>query len=74
MKTLFKKQNKTQQLSFREKLESKIRLNSAAVHFILLLPHTRLFHHFSFYSFQRSATNLEIQFLPYESESMIFRN
>lgn len=47
---------------------SKIRLNSAAVY---LLPHMRLFHHFSSYSFQRNTTNLEIQFLPYESESVI---
>lgn len=31
----------------------------------------RLFHHFSSYSFQRNTTNLEIQFLPYESESVI---
>lgn len=74
MKTLFKKQSKTHQLSFGEKLESKIRLNSAAVRFILLLPHTRLFHHFSFYSFQRNATSLEIQFLPHKSESVLFRN
>lgn len=29
----------------------------------------RLFHHFSFYTFQGNTTNLEIQFLPYESES-----